>query len=730
MSNFIRFFLAIIFSIVTIAVIALFIFDPNILKPRIEALAKQQHIALTLDGDLSWALWPSIGIEINQLHLAPASQPTASIVQLQQAQLFFALKPLFKGEFNVHQILIKGAAINLRVDKNGNANWAELLKSTTKTTLKSTETSSEQAPPLQLAIEKISLIDSALAFQDQQSGQQINADNIQLTVNNFNTTGTAFSMQASMDAALSNRKETTKKPLPLSIVLTQTVQLGASMDSITLSDGELQLTIKRQPVTAVSSLFSLQATDLNNTENTLPQLQGNINVLPFNLKNLLTALDISVDTSENYALKVLALNTTFNSRDKKIDFNPLKITLDKTQLQGTATLVDIETANIAIDLQGDHINLDHYMAKTASSSTQKSAAASTTTTPLASANDSSGDEAIIPLNTLQAVKASGKLAFQQLTFNQLRLENMAISATANNGLLTLNNASANAYQGTLAAKGSLDARGDSAVIQFQSTIKQLQLEPLLRVLAPEQQLDLSGAINLDAQGKTRGLSSNQLFDGLTSEINFSGAQVRLAPLNIEQEFCQLVALLNKTSEPTTPDTTKEWAQFTQMQALDGTINIAKRVISINSFDASIEHLTLATKGSIDLLANRYDLRLPLTLRASDNKQQTDAVAVSSPQGCKISNNYWLNRSLSLLRCQGSLLELNPVTDCRPDQQALADLGKDYAAYKLRQKHGDKIEAAEQKVDKEKQRLYKKLDDKLGTEGSQATKDLLKSILKK
>jgi AsmA protein len=80
--------------------------------------------------------------------------------------------------------------------------------------------------------------------------------------------------------------------------------------------------------------------------------------------------------------------------------------------------------------------------------------------------------------------------------------------------------------------------------------------------------------------------------------------------------------------------------------------------------------------------------------------------------------------MTLLRCKGDYAQINPAQDCRPDKDLLVELTKDYAEYKIKEKHGAKIEA-------KKEELIKKLDDKLGGEGkAEKAKDLLKNIFKK
>jgi AsmA protein len=244
----------------------------------------------------------------------------------------------------------------------------------------------------------------------------------------------------------------------------------------------------------------------------------------------------------------------------------------------------------------------------------------------------------------------------------------------------------------------------------------VQLAPAMKNLELDKTVQLTGAVNADATANLSGVTMNQLMDSLTSQVNFSGAEWKFAPLNIEQKFCELVDMVNKIES----DPTRVWESFTEMRQLTGKITMANRVISVENFNAGVHQLIMGTQGKLDLAKQSYDFTLPLKLLEEE----------TSASGCRVASNYWINRSLSLLRCRGSLEGVNPLRDCGLDSKGLTSLTKDFAEYKLREKHGDKIDAAEKKVDDKKEELLKKLDEKLGGEGdSKRSKDLLKGLLK-
>src|SRR5690625_5959780 len=104
-----------------------------------------------------------------------------------------------------------------------------------------------------------------------------------------------------------------------------------------------------------------------------------------------------------------------------------------------------------------------------------------------------------------------------------------------------------AYDGSVGVAAELDGRGDTAEIGFNSALNAVQLAPFLKDMELDENLQLSGALNAAATGTTRGVTMNQIMDALLAEAEFSGAQVRMAPLNIEEQFCGLMSLVDRKS---------------------------------------------------------------------------------------------------------------------------------------------------------------------------------------
>lgn len=715
--------LAALIALLLIAILILVLFfDLNMLKPRIEAAAREQGVDLRIGGDIGWTFWPSVGVAVSDIRVAPVATPEEVLAELDKASLLVELMPLFKGNVVVHHVLVDGARIDLKVDRQGNGNWEKLTAEKVPADVAQQQTgaapagsdSTTPAEPaaaegqeLQLSVERISLSNSALNYTDEQSGQRIVLQDIRLDVNQFNLQAQPFDVSLALKTRLESEGSA---PMNIAVQSANRIQLQSDLNGAKITGGELSLVINDSG--KLSANYELNLNDLQGEL----RFDGSVKVPAFDAKALISALGTPLQTSESYALTKVALETRVAGSKNSLQAEPLTITLDKTTLTGSFGISDFSRMTMKLAIKGDQIVADDYLAPETQTAAAPAGGSGGSSGGGSAAAPADGDEELIPLDMLKTLNLDASLDFDKITFADIPLEAIRVRINAANGQVNLTQTDARVYDGTLTAKGSLDARGNTAVIRFDSALTNVQIEPAMKALELGDNFGIAGGINANLQANTRGVTMNQLVDGMQANADFSGAQVRFSPLNIEQKFCELVDLVNKSDSKGLV----AWDPFTEMRELSGKITMANSVVNVESIKAGVHQLELGTNGKIDLAAGGYDLMLPMKLLNEE----------TSENGCRVPGNYWINRSLSLLRCHGSLETLNPLTDCRPDSKGLANLTKDFAEFKLREKHGDKIDAAEQKVDQKKEELLQKLDKKLGGDGdSDAAKSLLKGLLK-
>ena len=677
-------------ALIALAVVALItLVSPNQFKPHIEKAALEQGVALQM-GDLGWAFWPSLGVSLNDIKVASQAQPDKPIAELDSASLMLALMPLLSGQFQVDHVRVEGANIHLAVDKNGRGNWQAFSGKP-----------AEQAAPaevkakaeLDLQVNHISLSNSALDYRDEQTGQQISLRDVNISLTGVNTQGQPFDTQLSWLLELA---QANAAPLQLKGALNQRISLDKDFNNLQLSDGKLALTLNQKGAADIALGYDLAVKDLQGK----PSYQGQIHLQPLNLRQLLAALGTELDTANSDALKSVEFRSALAGDNQQLALKDMQLALDKTRFNGDLAVTDLAKAAIKLKLKGDSINVDDYLPPPSAE-------------PAAEQPAAAGEDTPLPLEALRGLNLDANLALDSMRLKKMALQNIELKVKANNGLIQ-QQLNAKAYQGDIQFNSRTDARGDQAALKFDGGVQGFELAPLMQDLEMSEQLGLSGAIQANTQGTSQGASVNQLLAGMDSTANFSGAQVRLSPLNIEQKFCELVNLLTQNSE------TVNWDSFTEMRQLNGNIVWRDQVINLQSFNAGVSQLLLTSTGKINLASDKYEFKLPIKL--------AEASAAASLKGCSLTTtNYWVDRGLSLLRCKGSFGAIDPLKDCGFDKSALGDLTKDFAEYKLREKHGAKIDAAEQKAKEKKQELIDKAGEKIGGE---AGKELLGNLLKK
>nr|WP_324259963.1 AsmA family protein [Cellvibrio fontiphilus] len=666
-------------AVPVIAVLALVLLvDVNRFKPHIENAAKEQGIALSIKGDLGWSFWPSIGVQINDLSVAALATPQQPLAELTRASLLLKLMPLISGDFQVDHLLVDGARINLAVDKTGKGNWEALTNSDEGDAKPAAEIPADAPADLTLDIQDISLTNSQVNYSDAQSGQKLALRAINLHLSDVNTRAEPFPLTLALSVEMA---QDGAEPLLLDIALNNNLSVDARLSDITLSDGELQLGVGKAAPLVLG--YQMALSDVQNK----PAYKGQLSLKETNLRGLLAALGTELETANSDALKQFSLSAAIDGNDQQLQLTNLVLQLDKTRFAGALAITDLATTALKVDLKGDSINVDDYLPPPSDTEATESTTAQ--------------EDTPLPLEAIRGLNLNAKFALQRMIIKQMALENILLTVNAKNGVVN-QNLTAKAYNGDVKFTSKTDARSDKAALNFDGAVQGFELAPLLKDLQMDEKMALSGAIQANTQGTAQGATVNQLMASMNSTANFSGAQVRLAPLNIEEQFCKLVNLVTQNQEQVT------WDAFTEMRQLDGNIVWRDQVISLNSFNAGVSQLLLASTGKINLANDKYEFKLPIKIASASEAAQL--------KGCSLgTTNYWVDRGLSLLRCKGSFGAIDPVKDCGFDKSALGDLTKDFAEYKLREKHGAKIEAAEQQVkqqvDEKKQEMKQQVEEK-------------------
>lgn len=313
-------------------------------------------------------------------------------------------------------------------------------------------------------------------------------------------------------------------------------------------------------------------------------------------------------------VKQLSLETelTLALDKKQLEWQWKKLQLDEIKGSGQLSVNYAKQAVIKLDLQLDEVDTASYIS-------DNSAEQAGTTAQQSSAEPD--------LSALRQFDLDLKLAVKTLKAAGLHTENLQLALTNKAGLVQIQNASADLYQGTVLAKATLDARKTPVSYSFNKQLSGLALRPMLMDGAD---IDLlSGTAKLTIEGKGHSLLPEQIKKNLLATGSFEVTDGSLYGVNIAQMIRNAKATLK--NETQTGDNSE---QKTDFSSLTGSFNLTDGVLTNPDLKMAAPLLRLAGKGSANLLNEELDYQLSTALvntsKGQGGKEKDDLAGVEIP----------------------------------------------------------------------------------------------------
>ncbi|MCF8092858.1 MAG: AsmA family protein [Desulfotignum sp.] len=285
-------------------------------------------------------------------------------------------------------------------------------------------------------------------------------------------------------------------------------------------DVPVHLQLEKQILDLAS--FSIKGLDLDVSGSltakqiqTSPEYTGNISLARFNLRQLMKKLNQPLpQTSDARVFEKVALKTQFSGTAADIRLNDLSVTLDDSQMKGNLAIQGFSDPDITCDLAVDKINADRYMPPAAKEASGKKQAASPVTPETAAA----GAAVLIPVELLRDLKLTATLAIEHLIVSGAVLSRVRVHVTAKDGIITKAPMTAGLYKGTYDGKVVLDATGDVPKLAIDTTLKGVEVEPLLMDMT--QNALVRGTGDVTASLTTRGGDVEAMKRNLNGSLSF------------------------------------------------------------------------------------------------------------------------------------------------------------------------------------------------------------------
>ena len=448
----------------------------------------------------------------------------------------------------------------------------------------------------------------------------------------------------------------------------------------------------------------LKVNDLDKT----PQLSGGMSIAQFDLAKFVDGVGQQLPAMAEGSLSKVELVTRIAATPTSAEFNSINLKIDDSTFSGRIAVEDFAKQSLRAQLKADTFNVDRYLPPKSAeadsskaareaevSNTEANAMAGAGSTPLPSAPTQGAwsNDRLFPVERLGKLDLDADLTFGQLTLDKLPIQNAALKATGQGGLLTLENLRGDLYNGNFEVKGTLDVRQPMPQLNLQTRINRVPAEKIIE--SQGKNPPVKGLVTLNSAVTASGNSQKALIDSLNGTAGFVINDGVLLNANLEQQLCRGIATLNRktlSGEPRGKDT--------PFEQLNGNLTFRSGVASNPDLKVRIPGMTVNGNGDIDLRVLGMDYRVGIIIEGDKSDMPDPA--------CQVNERYvdveWP------LRCRGPL-ELGAKA-CRLDNEGLGKVAAKLAGDRL----GDK--------------LNEKIDEKLGDKVSPELKDALKGLFKR
>lgn len=372
-----------IFVLIAIAIgILMTAVNPNRFKPAIiTAVDQATGRQLDLNGNISWTIYPNLGIKIEDVALSnPKEFSNSKFLQLKSANVAVELIPLLS-----HKIMFKALDIdglNVALLKKGSTNNWTFTQSSPQTQTAGTP----EKQDIQLSLSAFSLTNSSVVYTDLNKKTTNGLKNINFKLSsgfdggikldtkagtlalnkiklnyndqfigdiNFNVTnldspkynGDINFTTIKANSLMKDFGITVAKTMPILDSLMLKAKIDGNTDNVKLAD----ITFSANKI--INGNANLNVDDFKN-----PNITGNIDLKNIDVNKVMPQINMSpIEIANKNLLTNISFKTNFNGTTKNINLNNLILKAGDTKATGSANITSFSPINVA-----ENINIDKF----------------------------------------------------------------------------------------------------------------------------------------------------------------------------------------------------------------------------------------------------------------------------------------------------------------------------------------------------------------------------------
>jgi AsmA protein len=549
-----------------------------------EAVADATGYEITIAGDLDVEFFPTLGITLNDVRLSNPGQ-RQELMSTSAVILRVNFRELFNERIVVEELLASDFHVNYYITADGSSIWqSDKLGAMVSQDSADSGAASDFS---ELVIDRISINNTSIDYQDLSSGSRYQVANFNLESRDTNINGRPFDIQLDFDFENDGMSE----PVPMSL---------RSNVIVDLNQGNLNFNNLAFTVTPLLLQGEVSVINLNNN----PQFTGNLAADSFSLPGLLQRLGMleesrsGAPTLTNEQLAAFQMQFSGNNSEATMPSLTLRLGEAEVEASGSARFAtSTAPMNISYSVIGGNIDLSPYINADADEETEADAGPETA--------EPAQTDTQLPTDLLSSMNLIGSVSLASITVNDMRFDNINLYTNIEDNVLDLELTPVSAFDGSLQGSVRLDARSDEPALSTRFSTESLNLLQLAPSVSRFN--TVTGNLNMEAEHSGRGSSVNALLDTLSGSTTFTVTDNSVDIGLIKQVFTAIAAL--------SPDgsSIQQWPDIIRFNELGGYITLDEGLQVNQNIKLRMDNFDITGSGGIDLAAGNFDYDLLFTV---------------------------------------------------------------------------------------------------------------------
>lgn len=343
--------LVLFFTLVTLATVAIVTLDPNDHKEWIaEQFRQRTGRNLYLEGNIDLTLYPWFGLEMRQISIGNRTGfDETPMFRAEVVHFRVKLLPMLRQHYEIDTVELSGVELNLTINEDGVANWADLVSSSDQDPAAINDGSST----LQMSnfvLGGVDVENASLQFENRTNGARYEITNL-----NFNTDELVYG--APIDLTLSMEAAATTPPLNALVNLNGTVNYDLDNGLYQLSPLSLQANLTGNNLPDGAAEITLTASfSLNLEDDTLVVSDLDLNMLGTRLLATINGSNLTTDAPV-YQSDLVLTGSDLAVLFKVAEIEPLATQLGRLDERGFEL-----TASVNLNLSQNNIEVTQLSA--------------------------------------------------------------------------------------------------------------------------------------------------------------------------------------------------------------------------------------------------------------------------------------------------------------------------------------------------------------------------------